>query len=151
MPNGFYGNNAAISQQYPQNAAYPQQYTQHDQPRATLMPLAQVVAAWVRSYDMAVGMALDPNKIAFMVDDENNKIYVKRSDQFGRQSPVQTYDYVAPPPEKPAVDLSGYVTAEQFGGFVTRFDSLEDKINGLFDSLAAPKRRARREEPNDDE
>ena len=137
----------------PQNL-YQQPYTdnfqQPEQARARLMPYGQVIAAWVNGPQMATDMFVEPNKIAFMVDEQNNKIYVKRADQIGRQSPLATYDFVEPPPEKPAVDLSGYVTKEQLSDFVTRFDSLEDKINGLFESLAAPKRRARKDDDNDE-
>lgn len=120
-------------------------------PRAVLIPAGQVTAAWVNSQNMAHDMYLNPNNIGFMVTDDGENIYVKRADQFGRQSPMEIYKRVAPPQEKPNFDMSGYVTTDKFNDFITRFDSLEDKINGLFESLSAPKRGRRREEQNDDE
>ena len=131
--------------------AYQQSGQQNQPAQAQYMPFGQVVAAWVASKDVAERMYLDPNRIAFMVDEPNKKIYIKTSDSIGRCTPVDTYEFVAPPPEAPAVDLSGYVKTTDFNDFTARFDSLEDKINGLLESLQNPKKRIRKEDINDDE
>lgn len=128
-----------------------QQPTQQNQqsPQAQYMPFGQVVAAWVGSKDIAERMYLDPNKIAFMVSETEKKIYIKCSDQFGRCTPIDTYEFVTPPPETPAVDLSGYVKMADFENFAARFGDVEEKINSLFDSFQSSGKR-KKEEPDDD-
>lgn len=162
MPNPYaYQNGGAVNmQQYPQNytqgAAFPQQTAPtmpaagQQTPQAQLIPYTQIVAAWVQSEDIAARMMAEPNKLVIMLDEPNNKIYVKTTDSLGRQSPLQTYENVTPPAETPKVDLSGYVTKQDFSDLASRFGDLEDKIARLFDSIA-PKKKAKREDVDDAE
>ena len=155
-----YQGGAANMQQYPQNyaqnAAYSQQtaptmpVTGQQQPQAQLIPFTQTLVAWVQSEDIATRMMAEPNKLVIMLDEPNNKIYVKTTDSLGRQSTVQTYENVTPPAEAPKVDLSGYVTKQDFTDLAARFGDLEDKIARLFDSLT-PKKKAKREDIDDAE
>lgn len=162
IPNGYQNGGAANMQQYPQN--YPQNaanvqqmqtapampVTGQQTPQAQLIPFTQIVAAWVQDADIGQRMMVEPNKIAVMIDEAHNKIYVKTTDSLGRQSPMQTYENVTPPADVPQVDLSGYVTKQDFTDLSARFGDLEDKIARLFESLA-PKKRTKREESDDGE
>lgn len=161
IPNGCQNGGAAnmqYPQNYPQNAANMQQMqtapampvTGQQTPQAQLIPFTQIVAAWVQDADIGQRMMVEPNKIAVMIDEAHNKIYVKTTDSLGRQSPMQTYENVTPPADVPQVDLSGYVTKQDFTDLSARFGDLEDKIARLFESLA-PKKRTKREEIDDAE
>lgn len=149
-------NTIPYQQQAPQMMQQPQPMPQQMQnvaqamPQAQLIPLTQIVGAWVPNVDIARRMYVEPNKIAFMMNEAEGELYVKTTDSIGKQSDVHIFQDVTPKKEAPAPDLSGYVTRQDFNDFTSRFGELEDKIARLFESLT-PKKKLKKEETDDAE
>lgn len=132
--NGFYtgyGGYNSMRGGYPQPQQYPtypqpQQYQSYPQPvlQSTAPtqspPPAQSSIQWVQGEAGAKAYDVRPGQTVLLMDSETNVFYIKSVDINGMPLPLEIYDYTkrtsqsntAPP--QPQIDLSGFVTKEEF-------------------------------------
>ena len=128
-------------QQYPQgyaapnNGAMPDQLAQWRnaaQQQAPQLPSGgwQNTFAWVQGEAGAKSFLVAPGVRAFLMDTEADVFYIKTADASGIPLPLRYFDYTertndayaaaaqpAAQPATPQIDLSGYITREEFDAF----------------------------------
>lgn len=134
--NGFYtgyGGYGSMRGGYPQPQQYPtypqpQQYPTYPQPQPVLQstaptppPPTQNSIQWVQGEAGAKAYDVKPGQTVLLMDSETNVFYIKSVDINGMPLPLEIYDYTkrtarnnSTPPELPQIDLSGFVTKEEF-------------------------------------
>lgn len=137
--NGFYtgyGSYGSMRSGYPQPQQYPtypqpQQYPTYPQPQPVLQstaptpppppPPTQNSIQWVQGEAGAKAYDVKPGQTVLLMDSETNVFYIKSVDINGMPLPLEIYDYTkrtarsnSTPPELPQIDLSGFVTKEEF-------------------------------------
>lgn len=123
----------------PNNGAMPDQLAQWrgaaQQPQMPQMPTGgwQNTFAWVQGEAGAKSFLVAPGVRAFLMDTEADVFYIKTADASGIPMPLRYFDYtertndayaaaaqptVQPIPQPtPQIDLSGYITREEFEAF----------------------------------
>ena len=97
-----------------------QNYSQH--------PQTQNEIAWVQGSEGAKAFSVMPNATAFLMDSEDNILYIKSADISGRMT-MKSYDLVERTNDTPkTTDKVKYVKAEDFENLQSRFEKLESKF-----------------------
>jgi len=86
----------------------PRSYTNYTTPTPTMAGNNTMV--WVQGEAGANAYPMAPNTVAWLMDSNEPKLYVKRTDANGRYFPLERYKLV---PEDAAASNPQYVTAEQ--------------------------------------
>ncbi len=96
---------------YGQNPYYQQIQSQ---PQIAQQPTDAKI--YVQNEAAANAYMVAPGATVQLWDSSRQTFYEKSADQQGRALPMLVYDYAlrTPEAEKPAVDLSGYITREEF-------------------------------------
>lgn len=121
----YFGNNYGygVPQQYYQ--APPQQPVIPQQPqRPKYMPLY-----FTNGIVGVQSLILDPNEKVYLLDSDNNSLYIKSSDAEGRYT-IETYEL-----NKTGMPKTDYVLQGDFKAFTQRFDETMNKVLSEIESL----------------
>ena len=114
---------------------------QQQQPQVVQQQNSNAGIIWVQGDAGARSYAVAPNQSVMLMDSEADCFYIKSADASGMPLPLRIFDYkeriaerqaqVAPvemPPEREPVDLSGYVTKEEFDSVLARLEELSAQL-----------------------
>lgn len=89
---------------------------------------------WAQGEAGARSFYVAPGKSEIIMDSENSCFYIKSVDASGMPLPLRIFDYTervttpsAQPQEQPQVDMSGYITRDEFNELSARIDELTKK------------------------
>lgn len=105
--------------QYAQNqpvTAFQPQGGVNTQPMQATPQTANNSLTWVQGIEGAKAHVTAPGVPALLMDSECERFYIKTTDASGMPLPLRVFEYkeVTNAPAKPAPDMSGYVTREEF-------------------------------------
>lgn len=88
-------------------------YNQWNQPQ-------QSGLIWVQGEAGAKSYLVAPGNTVLLLDSERQTFYIKSTDASGMPRPLKVYDFQErqEEPEKPAVDLSNYVTKDEMAAYI---------------------------------
>lgn len=107
----YYAQNAPVMQQPQVNnvTAYPQANAQQS---------ANNGLVWVQGMEGAKAHATPPNVPTLLMDSESERFFIKTTDASGMPLPLRVFEYrEITDAAKPARDMSGYVTREEFEAY----------------------------------
>lgn len=88
----------------------------------------RIECAWVQSEAGAKSYYVSPNVTAFLMDSDDDVLYIKSADSSGRMA-METYDLVKRTNGQPKTnDSVKYVKAEDFESLQSRFEKLESRF-----------------------
>lgn len=113
------------------NYSQPNYYQQptYYQPTYPVATQARIESAWVQGGEAgAKSYALAPNVTAFLMDSDDDVLYIKSADSSGRMT-MKSYDLVERTNDTPKpTDKVKYVKAEDFESLQSRFEKLESRF-----------------------
>lgn len=72
---------------------------------------------WVQGMEAAKAYQLAPNSSIILLDSEQDRFYIKTTDNFGKCIGLRIFDFTevtnGPTPQQPTVDMSDYVTHDE--------------------------------------
>lgn len=125
-----YGFNNYMNRTNPYSVPQPQSVQSQMQPMQPTQTQAQSNIIWVKGKENARSMQLNPNSTVVLLDSQVGKFYIKTTDDIGLGK-LRVFNYVEQPDDDlqttssqkvsndiittpPSIDLSNYVTKEQF-------------------------------------
>lgn len=140
--------NAQPYQPYYQNYPSYQQYPQPVQTVQPVQPVQNQVLVWVQSEDEATKFPLSSGQSIFLMNQNDNYLYMKSVDQLGKTTFIKKRLVDESDNQENKVDLSGYIRKEELQDILTEMiqKEVEKKVSEV--SFKAAKTRRKSSEVN---
>lgn len=87
---------------------------------------------WVQGETAAKSFYVNPGQSVLLMDSENSVFYIKSADESGLPKPLRIFDYtervVVPKNETPVIQMTDYVTKEEFERRLAEITNAEQHI-----------------------
>jgi len=109
----------------------------NSQPQQTVAQPQQNTINWVQGEAGAKSFSLGAGQTVLLMDSEDSVFYIKSTDESGMPLPLRIFDYKereasAPQVENKEIDMSNYITREEFEDRINTINSNQNNSNNNY-------------------